>query len=231
MNEYLIAVNIEKFQQRSVAIMKNIAVFGGTFNPFHKGHKKLITEVSKAIEFEKIIIIPSKIPPHKSAECLADEQDRIRMIELSIEDNNINCDEICISDAELERNGKSYSYDTLIDMKKLYPDEKYKIHFIMGSDMLIHFSEWYRYREILKMCTLVCLSRCDIDTNELELYKNELLACGGDVIILPVEPLEISSTDIRNAVRQKNYEKLACYLDEKVVKYILERDLYIDGYR
>ena len=210
--------------------MKNIAVFGGTFNPFHKGHKKLITEASKAIGFDKIIIIPSKIPPHKDAECLASEQDRIRMIKQSIEDNNINCNEICISDIELKRDGKSYSVETLRELKKFYPDEEYRIHFIMGSDMLIYFKKWYEYKEILKLCTLVCLSRCDEDSKELETYANELSGLGGKVMIVPVEPLEISSTDIRLAIRNKDFEKLTCYLDEKVVKYILERKLYIDGF-
>ncbi len=210
--------------------MKNIAVFGGTFNPFHKGHKKLITDVSKAIDFDKIIIIPSKIPPHKKAECLADEQDRIRMIRLSIEDTGINCNEIYISDIELKRKGKSYSVETLRELRKAYPNKDYKLHFIMGSDMLMYFKKWYKYKEILNICTLVCLSRCDEDTNEIDMYANELLGYGGEVIIVPSDPLEISSTDIRKAVNNKDFEKLSCYLDEKVVKYILERKLYIDGF-
>ena len=210
--------------------MKNIAVFGGTFNPFHNGHKKLITEVSNAIEFDRIIIIPSKVPPHKEAECLADEKDRIRMIEMSLEDININCNDICISDIELKRVGKSYSVETLRELRKVYPDKDYKLYFIMGSDMLIYFEKWYKYREILKLCTLVCISRSDDDTSELENYANELIKQGGEVMIVPSDPLEISSTDIRTAVNNQDCEKLTCYLDEKVVKYILERKLYIDGF-
>lgn len=206
--------------------MKNIAVFGGTFNPFHNGHKKLICEASKAIHFNRIIIIPSKIPPHKQAECLASEQDRIRMIELSLEDVKLGCDEVCISDIELKREGKSYSVDTLRELKRLYPDKEYKLYFIMGSDMLLYFKEWYKYKDILKLCTLVCLSRCDEDTNKLERYANELNKFGGEAMIVPVNPLEISSSELRNAVRSKDFDKLTCYLDEKVVKYILERDIY-----
>ncbi len=208
--------------------MKKIAVFGGTFNPFHNGHKRLIVEASKALDFDKIIIIPSHIPPHKKAECLADEQDRIRMIELSLGDN-INCGEVIISDIELKREGKSYSVETLRELKKVYLDEEYKLYFLMGSDMLMCFKEWYEYKEILKLCTLICLSRCDEDTNEIERYADELIEMGGEVIIVPIKPLEISSTDIRKALRQRDFEKLTCYLDEKVVKYILERNLYIDG--
>lgn len=209
--------------------MKNVAVFGGTFNPFHNGHMRLITEASKAMNFDEIIIIPSKIPPHKKSDCLADEQDRIRMIELSLGDN-INCEEVQISDIELKREGKSYSVETLRELRKVYPDKDYKLYFLMGSDMLICFKEWYKYEEILNLCTLICLSRCDEDTNELEKYADELITLGGEVVIVPVEPLEISSTDIRKALRLKDFEKLACYLDEKVVKYILERNLYIDGF-
>ena len=210
--------------------MKNIAVFGGTFNPFHNGHKRLICEVSNAIHFDKIIIIPSKMPPHKEAECLAKEQDRIKMIELSIADNSISCEDICISDIELKREGKSYTIDTLKELKKQYPDKEYRLNFIMGSDMLLCFKDWYKFREILGICTLVCLSRCDRDTSELELYADELIKLGGEIIIVPAEPLEISSTEIRKAIDDKDFEKLTCYLDEKVVKYILERNLYIDGF-
>lgn len=208
--------------------MKNIAVFGGTFNPFHNGHKRLICEASKAIHFDRIIIIPSKIPPHKEAEFLASEPDRIRMTEMSIADNNISCEDICISDIELKREGKSYTIDTLKELKKQYPDHEYRLYFIMGSDMLLCFKEWYKFKEILSICTLVCLSRCDRDTRELEVYADELSKLGGEVIIVPAEPLEISSTEIRKAIDKKDFEKLTCYLDEKVVKYILERNLYID---
>lgn len=210
--------------------MKNIAVFGGTFNPFHKGHKRLITEASYAVDFDKIIIIPSKVPPHKKAECLASEKDRITMIELSLQDNNIKCDNVCVSDIELKRDGKSYSYNTLTELKKVYPDSEYKFYFVMGSDMLIHFNEWYKYEEILKLCALVCLSRRDEDTSRLEIFADKLTKMGGEVIIVPVKPLDVSSTDLRNAVRSKDFEKLTCYLDEKVVKYILERNLYIDRF-
>lgn len=210
--------------------MKNIAVFGGTFNPFHKGHKNLIAEAAKAIKFDEIIIIPAKIPPHKNADCLASESDRIRMIELSLEDNNISCDEIHISEIELKREGKSYSVETLRELKKIYPDSKYKLHFLMGSDMLMYFKKWYNYEEILRLCTLVCLSRCDEDTAELEDYADELVALGGEVIIVPVKPFEVSSTEIRNAFEAKDFEKLTCYLDKKVVEYILERNMYFDGF-
>lgn len=211
--------------------MKNIAVFGGTFNPFHKGHKNLIAEASQAIKFDEIIIIPAKIPPHKNADCLASESDRIRMIELSLEDNNIDCENTIISDIELKREGKSYSVETLKALKEIYPDEKYKLHFLMGSDMLMYFKKWYKYDEILGLCTLVCLSRCDEDTDVLEAYAQELSAQGGEVIIVPIEPLEVSSTEIRKAFEAKDFEKLTCYLDKKVVEYILERNLYFDGLR
>ncbi len=193
------------------------AIFGGTFNPVHLGHEHLLKQVLEKVKVDRAIVMPSKIPPHKQAENLASEEDRLEMCRLAFS----KLDRVCISDYEFTRKGKSYSLYTVKHFRQLYPDDR--LYFIMGSDMLLSFCEWYHYEEILSMCGIICLSRCDDDTDKLEKYAEKLRE-KADVIILNVEPLEISSTEIRE--RLKKHLDCSCYLNENVVQYIKENNLY-----
>lgn len=193
------------------------AVFGGTFNPVHLGHERLLKEVLKAVSIDRVIVMPSKIPPHKQAVELVGENDRLEMCRLAFQ----GIDNVSVSDYEFKRQGKSYSVYTIRHLKELYPDDK--LYFIMGSDMLLSFHKWYRYQDIMSMCGIICLSRCDNDTGKLESCA-DALRDKTDVIILNVEPFEISSTEIRS--RLKNHEDCSCYLNKNVVQYISEKNLY-----
>lgn len=198
----------------------NIGIFGGTFNPVHKGHKRLVECVMQAVDFDKIIILPDRIPPHKAVQELASEKDRFNMCRLEF--GSLKNTEV--SDWELKQEGKSYSVITLRHFHKVYPNDK--LYFIMGSDMLLSFHEWYCFEEILELATLVCISRKDEDTQEkLKRYSEKLTENnGGEVIVLSSEPLEISSTQLRKKLHNK--ENCYCYLDENVVQYIVDKKLY-----
>lgn len=197
--------------------MGTIVIYGGTFNPVHKGHVKSIEAVSKALNPDRIIIMPSKIPPHKEAPDLASEQDRLEMCRLAFSGIN----NVQISDFELKRNEKSYSIYTVKHIKEKYPDDK--VIFALGSDMLMTFDQWFCYKEILSMCDLVCISRENGDFTALK-NKANLLSEYGEITILNVEPFEISSTEIREML--KNKSDTSCYLDEIVVKYIEDNNIY-----
>ncbi len=200
--------------------MKNIAIFGGTFNPVHLGHKKLLESVMKAVDFEKVIILPDRIPPHKQAVDLASGRDRLNMCRLSFGD----IPKVEISDWELNNHGKSYSVVALRHFHQKYPDDK--LFFVMGSDMLLSFHEWYCYEEILSLASIICISRKSDDTEKrLSDYAVKLTEKAGEVIILNAEPFEISSSEIRQ--RLKNGEDCSCYLDKNVVQYISENNLYL----
>ena len=195
-----------------------IALFGGTFNPVHLGHINALERIMDKIHFDKVIVMPDRIPPHKQADNLASGEDRLEMCRLAFEDIK----GVTVSDYELKQTGKSYSVLTLRHLKKLYPDDR--LYFIMGSDMLLSFEEWYCYEEILSLCTLVCVARNDKDNDCLENYADKLKCKGGEVIIVPIEPFEISSTEIREKLK-KNCD-CTCYLKKNVVQYILSNNLY-----
>lgn len=196
----------------------NIGIFGGTFNPVHKGHVSALKKILSAVSLDRVLVLPDRIPPHKSAEGLVSGSDRLEMCRIafsSIENTEI-------SDWELKNEGKSYSVITLRHFHEVFPEDK--LYFIMGSDMLASFESWYRYEEILTLCSLICVSRSQEDTDRLEGYADKLRAKGGEVIIVPVEPFEISSSQIRDMLK-KNLD-CTCYLDENVVQYIMAKNLY-----
>lgn len=202
--------------------MKKIGIFGGTFNPFHKGHRKCIEDIDKSICFDEILVIPDKIPPHKSSRDLANDKDRLNMCRLG----TLGLKKVSVSDIEIKQTGKSYSVYTLRELVKRYPQDSYRLYFIMGSDMLLCFKKWYMYKEILSLCSLVCISRSKDDTDKLKDCAAELIAEGGDVSVISTEPFEVSSTEIREHIRVG--KDLSCFLDDLVVKYISENNLYND---
>lgn len=198
----------------------NIAIYGGTFNPVHKGHYNCLRSVIDSISLDKVIVVPDRIPPHKSAQDLVSGKDRLNMCKLAFTDMK----QVVVSDWELRQQGKSYSVITLRHFQQKYPNDK--LFFIMGSDMLLSFESWYEYKEILRLATLVCVSRENAVTDEiLKNHADRLIAeNGGEIIVVKTEPFEISSTRLRKMLN--NSSECYCYLDKKVVQYIKDNKLY-----
>ncbi len=197
-----------------------IGIYGGAFNPVHKGHVKLAEEVKTKANLDKIIIMPSGISPHKNSDSLIDSSHRLEMCKLAF-----TADCYSVSDLEIKRQGKSYTVDTVADLKATYYDDE--LFLIMGSDMLLSFHRWYRYEEILSNVTIVATTRQgDISIDELKKYSRETL--GKDTLIIDFEPFECSSTQVRNALLSG--ENVTDLVPEKVLGYIKENALYTDEY-
>ena len=133
-----------------------IGIFGGAFNPIHNGHLHLLDELYRAEipfgQFDKLLIIPTANPPHKSSDGLISAEHRIAMIKLAIKELEY-ADNIEISSIELESTEKSYTYTTLVKLKKIYPDAEFVL--FIGSDQLFYFPKWYRYKELAGINALV----------------------------------------------------------------------------
>ena len=172
-----------------------IGIFGGTFNPPHLGHKHLAQQMKSKAELDKIIIIPAGTPPHKVSKELADGAHRVKMCELIFSEDFYE-----ISDIELKRQGKSYTVDTVTELKKLYPYDE--LFLIIGTDMLMSFDKWYRYEDILSFVTLcVCVRDDEVKTAELSAFAKNTLGLDSEkreIIIADVEPCICSSTDVRH---------------------------------
>ncbi len=191
-----------------------IAIYGGSFNPPHRGHVEAARTVSRELKPDKFYIIPSNIPPHKElADGSPDAEERLRLCALAFGD----IPGAELTDMEIRREGRSYSADTVDILREKHP--RAELILVVGTDMFLSFHQWYKYQHILELCTLAVLSREEDDTQEIEEYKKQLEERGAKVVILRHEPLPMSSSEIRENLRRGLGAEL---LPEKVYERIIQ---------
>lgn len=197
-----------------------IGIFGGTFDPPHEGHRKYACEAIRRLSLDRLIVIPTFTPPHKAFDGVSAD-DRLAMTRLLFKDE----ERITVSDTELVRKGKSYTCETVAQLRKEYPDDE--LIFLVGSDMLLSFHTWRKPEEILR-CVKICAVSRDSSADEASMrkYIDEHFYEDRDrFIICSFTPIEISSTQVRNAVR--NGEPTDGMISEQIRKYIIEKELYL----
>ncbi|MBR4092492.1 MAG: nicotinate (nicotinamide) nucleotide adenylyltransferase [Oscillospiraceae bacterium] len=196
-----------------------ICFFGGTFNPVHNGHVRLLENAKEYFDFDKIIVIPTNIPPHKEVVFSVSDNDRLNMCKLAF-------DGIAeVSDYEIVENTVSYTINTMYHFKEIYPNDEF--YFLMGSDMLFMFEKWKSYKELISLISIVVASREDDEFLAIEKKKLELEEDGAKIYIIKEDPYIISSSEIRNKIKSGEKD-FSCYLPERVVKYILDKKLYLE---
>ncbi len=195
-----------------------IAIFGGTFNPIHNGHLNVIENAQKALNPDKLILMPTHIPPHKAVKDLASDEARLEMCRLvaNLYEN------VEVSDFELKSEGKSYTVTTMEHLKSIYPDDD--LYFVIGSDMLNTFLTWYKPERIMELCILVCVCRSENDRKQSETKAEEIRLHRGRCILIDCEAVEASSTEIRADLIA--YNTSFGRIPESVEQYILENGLY-----
>ncbi len=193
--------------------MSLTAIFGGTFNPFHKGHYEMLKALNECEAVSKILVMPDKIPPHKEVDFLATDDDRFNMCKIAAAD--FNKAEVC--DIEFKRQGKSFTYDTVKLLKEIFPNDN--LAFVCGGDMLVYFDKWYKYEELMKMLPFIVFSRTSTENTEFLSCIEKFKKMGMQIILMDNEISNISSTDFRNF-------PAANLLPEKIYNYIKERGLY-----
>ena len=196
--------------------MKRIAIYGGSFDPPHKGHKLLAENLAGVCDAERVIIIPTALSPFKSSSS-ATAEDRLNMCRLFFNESLFE-----VSDIEIKRGGKSYTVDTLTQIKEENPDSE--LFLFMGDDMLLSFDKWYKHEEILRLATIVCACRTE-NLQELENMRSfveNVLNAEDRVIICESVPFEISSTEIRSSLKDGENKGLS----EEIYNYIATKGLY-----
>lgn len=198
---------------------KKVAIFGGTFNPPHIGHIIMASEIATNGGFDEVLVIPSKIPPHKTG-YFAPEDDRLLMCREAFS----NIPNVKVLDIELKMSGKSY---TLLTLQKLLEMGIKNPTLVIGADSLVDFHKWYKFEEILKLSKLLVYKRVGISDSEIFAAKERLENFGGEISVLELTPPDISSTAVRNIIL--NGGSLKDILAPATEKYIREKGLYSGG--
>ena len=192
--------------------MDRIGIFGGSFNPIHGGHLLIAESALESCDLSKVLFIPVFTPPHKETRVLPSEH-RAEMIRLAIQDNpSLHLDLI-----ELERQGVSYTIDTIRELNSRYKG-LIQLILIIGSDSLLEFTTWKDYTILLEICEIAVVprSKSELSRTPIEL-KNKYT-------LIDMPEVNISSTDIRERI--KSGCSIRYMVPEDVRKYILKHNLY-----
>lgn len=193
--------------------MMKIAILGGSFDPPHLGHLILADTVLKELNYDKVIFIPSKIPPHKNISGEVSNKDRLNMVKLSIEED----ERFLFDDYELKSEGISYSIKTLNHIYKSYNIDG-KIALIIGGDLIKDFHKWKEPEKLSSLANIVAVNR----GYNRNLYKENIEKYNIKIIIAP--RIDISSTLIRERIKKNKAFKY--FLKDKVYNYIISNKLY-----
>lgn len=191
-----------------------IGIFGGCFNPPHKMHKNIATDLVECGYLDKVIFVPTGNDYQKQQ--LIDVEKRYEMLRILIR----NIPYLRVS--RFETTGGKVTYQTLNYFKEKYPTDE--IYFICGSDNLEELSTWDLYEEILQKYKVLVITRNHDKMSEIiEKYKTYQ----NHIMIGNIEEQRISSTEIRKWIKLEKYDILKEYLDEDILNYIREHELYI----
>jgi len=215
--------------------MEMIGLFGGTFDPIHLGHLRAGAEVRRRARLDRVLFIPSYLPPHKKSGAAASAADRLRMVELACRGRA----GFEASSVEVDAGEKSYSILTLRKVRALAPEAR--LFFILGVDAFLDIGTWREYHRVLEGCFFIVMGRPGF---VLERARNVLggslrdrmapvegseglagaLPPQARIFLMPIRALDVSSTEIREKVRRgKSLEGL---VPAAVEEYIRERQLY-----
>lgn len=194
-------------------------MFGGSFNPIHTGHIQLAQAFVKKLSLDRVLIIPTYIPPHKQCDNSVSPQDRLQMCRLAIKDLPF----AQVSDIEIQRKGASYTYLTLQELSQQYKNDE--LFLITGADMFMSIQTWKHPEIIFSLATVCGVPRNDDDINRLKKQAEYLKTLGAKTEILDAGVITVSSTEIRRKIQ--NGESTDGLLTNEVREYIDKNKLYI----
>ncbi len=199
--------------------MKKTGILGGTFNPIHNGHLLLAETARDEFGLENVLFIPSGCSYMKNQSEILPGKLRSRMVSLAIADNPY----FSMTNMEIEREGNSYTYETLAELRRISPDTVF--YYIIGADTLFTMETWKHPELIFGQAVILAAVRDDFRQQELKaqiLYLHQKY--GADIRLLHAGNVQISSTIIRR--KRKENQSIRYLVQEPVRKFIEENDLY-----
>ncbi len=199
--------------------MKRVGIMGGTFNPIHTGHLILAEAAYEAYDLDEVLFVPSGHSYMKDQSEILDAKKRVHMTGLAIEDNP----HFALSTIEIDRDGNSYSYETLETLRRQNPNTEY--FFIVGADTLFALETWKHPEILLPSCTILVAVRNGVSTEKMQAQAEYLeQKFGGCIKLLPTLNIEISATDIRKRLGEGKDVKYL--VQDSVLQFIHKNDLY-----
>ena len=197
----------------------NLTIFAGTFNPIHIAHLIVAESVRTELNAEKILFIPSFIPPFKNGD-VAEAEHRLNMVKLAIKSNP----HFEVSDIELKLQGTSYSYNTIQELYRQNPQLEEKINFIIGADAFNHIESWYKHEELAQLINFIVLARPK--SKEVEEIVSNLSLKDFSYQFVEAPRIDISSSYIRQRIKEN--KSIKYLVTNEVENYIIENKLYWD---
>lgn len=186
-----------------------VGILGGTFNPPHIGHLIIAEHVRDQLGLERMLFMPSYTPPHKKQKETLDPSHRVQMLKHALAENA----GFDVELSEIQRKGKSYTFDTLKALKEAHPDTEY--YFVIGADMVEDLSNWYKIGELIQLVQFVAVGRPGYE-----------LQSSYPIIKVDVPKIDISSTLIRQKVREGCSIKYL--VTDETEAYIRREGLYLN---
>lgn len=204
-----------------------IGILGGTFDPIHYGHLRPALDVAEQLNLSHIRLIPNSTPPHRD-QPQATAKQRLLMLNLAVKDN----EQFVVDDRELQREGLSYTVDTLLSLRHDFPDTP--LYLLVGTDAFLGIKTWHHWQQLLDLCHVVVMQRPDeglVISSDLELWYQQHLASvadshlsAGKIWPIVVTQLAISATNIRSYIARN--VSVQFLLPDEVIKVINEISLY-----
>jgi nicotinate-nucleotide adenylyltransferase len=215
---------------------RKIGLFGGTFDPIHCGHVKAAENAQDIFAFDRILFIPSYIPPHKESADVASAEHRLKMVELALS----SFDRFFPSSIEIDARGTSYSIVTLNRIKEIFPNTE--IFFLLGIDAFLEIDTWKDYEDVLEQCSFIVMNRTGFRLDEAkeilaEEYKQRMVEVTGTfekeneglfihkIYLLSINTMDVSSSEVRERVGK--FQSIKDLVPENVEDYIKEKHLYL----
>lgn len=198
-----------------------IGIMGGTFNPIHNGHLSLAGAALQQHKLDEIWFMPSGLPAHKANDELLSSEKRLHMVRLAIAGNK----NFKASSFEIDREGFTYTADTMVALTKEYPDAEF--FFIIGGDSLMKFHKWVKPEVISAHTALLAAGRNGYTKAELDKQAKDLKEqFGTKIFFVEMPELIISSNEIRSYCKMQNYDTIQPMVPESVFQYIMEQELW-----
>ena len=196
--------------------MERIGIYGGTFNPPHIGHIRAAEYAVKELQLDRLLVIPSRISPHKQLpKDSPTPQQRLQMLKIA----TAGLPNMEVSDLELNREGTSYTYQTVQQVRQMYPDAK--IYLLMGTDMFLSFHSWRNPELITQDAALAVFYRGD--KNEVDAINSRVAEVEWEVELIENPIIDISSTQLR---RMLVFGCADSFLPQGVGDYIRSHGFY-----